>query len=245
MLGDIMNIINLEEVDSTNLYAKQNFALFDDKTAIIANRQTAGRGRFDRKWIDLGGENLFMSIVLKPSTIFDCKYSNLTQYMCVVLAKTLEDYGLKPTIKWPNDVMVNNKKIAGILSETVIQGQNFYGLVLGIGVNINAEKDDLKQIKERVATALNIELKRAYEDKNLFAKKLLNNFFENYREFLDGGFPYIKDEYVKRCKILGKNISVQIFNTRRSGVAKYISDTGELIISEKGKEAVLTMGDIL
>ncbi len=151
-----MNIINLEEVDSTNLYAKRNLALLDDKTVIIAKSQTAGRGRFDRKWIDLGDENLFMTIVLKPSTSFDCKYSNLTQYMCVVLAQVLEDYGLKPSIKWPNDVMVNNKKIAGILSETMVCGQKFNGLVLGIGVNLNAEKRDLKRIKERVATALNI-----------------------------------------------------------------------------------------
>ena len=240
-----MNIINLEEVDSTNLYAKQNLALLDDKTIIIAKRQTAGRGRFDRKWIDLGGENLFMTIVLKPSTSFDCKYSNLTQYMCVVLAQVLEDYGLKPTIKWPNDVMVNNKKIAGILSETMVHGQMFNGLVLGIGVNLNAEKRDLKQIKERVATALNIELGRNYEDKNLFAEKLLTKFFDNYHEFMNKGFPLIKDEYIKRCSILGKEISVQIFNTKRKGIAKTVTDTGELIINEKGKDSVLTMGDIL
>lgn len=240
-----MNIINLEEVDSTNLYAKQNLALLDDKTVIIAKSQTAGRGRFDRKWIDLGDENLFMTIVLKPSTSFDCKYSNLTQYMCVVLAQVLEDYGLKPTIKWPNDVMVNNKKIAGILSETMVCGQKFNGLVLGIGVNLNAEKRDLKQIKERVATALNIELGRNYEDKKLFAEKLLNKFFDNYHEFLNKGFPLIKDEYIKRCNFLGKNISVQIFNTKRSGIAKSVNDIGELIIEEKGKEFILTMGDIL
>lgn len=240
-----MNIINLEEVNSTNLYAKQNMALLDDKTVIIAKRQTCGRGRFDRKWVDLGGDNLFMTIVLKPSTSFDCKYSNLTQYMCVVLAQVLEDYGLKPTIKWPNDVMVNNKKIAGILSETVVHGSMFNGLALGIGVNLNAEKKDLKQIKERVATALNIELERIYEDKKLFTEKLLNKFFENYHEFLNQGFPMIKDEYIKRCSVLGKNISVQIFNTKRSGIAKRITDTGELIIDEKGKECILTMGDIL
>ena len=150
MLGDKMNIIKLEEVNSTNLYAKENLDSLEDKTVIIAKTQTCGRGRFDRKWIDLGEGNLFMTIVLKPSNSFDEVYSNLTQYLSVTLALVLEEYGLSPKIKWPNDVMVNGGKISGILSETVMQGNKFKGLVLGIGVNLNADKNDLKQIKERI-----------------------------------------------------------------------------------------------
>ena len=71
MLGDKMNIIQLEEVSSTNLYAKENLDSFEDKTVIIAISQTSGRGRFDRKWVDLGEGNLFMTIVLKPSNLFE------------------------------------------------------------------------------------------------------------------------------------------------------------------------------
>ena len=160
-----MNIIQLEEVSSTNLYAKENLDSFEDKTVIIAISQTSGRGRFDRKWVDLGEGNLFMTIALKPSNSFEEVYANLTQYLSVVLTKILEEYGLSPKIKWPNDVLVNDAKISGILCETVMQGTNFKGLVLGIGVNLNADKGDLKQIKEKVATALNIELEREYEDK--------------------------------------------------------------------------------
>ena len=183
-----MNIIQLEEVSSTNLYAKENLDSFEDKTVIIAISQTSGRGRFDRKWVDLGEGNLFMTIVLKPSNLFEEVYANLTQYLSVVLTKILEEYGLSPKIKWPNDVLVNDAKISGILCETVMQGTNFKGLVLGIGVNLNADKGDLKQIKEKVATALNIELEREYIDKNLFTEKLLNEFFKNYEEFLKQGF---------------------------------------------------------
>ena len=240
-----MNIIELEEVNSTNLYAKENLNVLEDKTVIIANSQTNGRGRFDRKWVDLGEGNLFMTLVLKPSNTFKEVYANLTQYLSVVLANVLEEYGLSPKIKWPNDVMVNNGKIAGILSETVMQGNNFKGLVLGIGVNLNADKSNLKQIKERVATALNIELEREYVDKNLFTEKLLNEFFKNYEEFLKVGFSMVKEEYVRKCNFLGKEISVQVFNSKKSGLAREINDNGELVLQNKNEEFILTMGDIL
>lgn len=240
-----MNIIQLEEVSSTNLYAKENLDSFEDKTVIIAISQTSGRGRFDRKWVDLGEGNLFMTIVLKPSNSFEEVYANLTQYLSVVLTRILEEYGLSPKIKWPNDVLVNDAKISGILCETVMQGTNFKGLVLGIGVNLNADKGDLKQIKEKVATALNIELEREYVDKNLFTEKLLNEFFKNYEEFLKQGFLMIKKEYIERCSFLGKEISVKVFNDKKSGIAKTINDNGELVIEKNNDEFILTMGDIL
>lgn len=240
-----MNIIELEEVNSTNLYAKENLDRLEDKTVIIAKAQTCGRGRFDRKWIDLGEGNLFMTIVLKPSNSFEEVYSNLTQYLSVTLALVLEEYGLSPKIKWPNDVMVNGGKISGILSETVMQGSKFKGLVLGIGVNLNADKKDLKQIKERVATALNIELERKYIDKNLFTEKLLHEFFKNYEEFLKQGFVMIKKYYIEKCNFLGREISVQVFNKKKTGIAKEINNFGELILENKNEEFILTMGDIL
>ena len=114
-----MSIIKLKEVNSTNLYAKEHLSELADKTVIIADRQTNGRGRFDRVWVDLGGDNLFMSIVLKPSDKFLNVYPNLTQYLSVVVCKVLEHYGLQPNTKWPNDVLIKGKKISGILSETV------------------------------------------------------------------------------------------------------------------------------
>lgn len=241
-----MNIITLDEVDSTNLYAKQNLASLEDKTIIIANNQTFGRGRFDRAWIDLGEDNLFLSFVLKPSDIFKDVYANLTQYLSVILCNVLEEYGLTPSIKWPNDVLIDEKKIAGILSETVMQGNKFNGLVLGIGVNLNSERSNLSLVKDKKITALNIELDREHVDKKLFYEKLVNEFFKNYDNFLEHGFALIKAEYISKCNFLGKQVSVQIFNEKKSGIAKYINDFGELVLqNHKKEEFVLTMGDIL
>ena len=241
-----MNTIILDEVDSTNLYAKHNLASLEDKTIIIANNQTSGRGRFDRVWIDLGEDNLFLSFVLKPSDSFKDVYANLTQYLSVILCNVLEEYGLSPSIKWPNDVLIDGKKIAGILSETVMQGNKFNGLVLGIGVNLNSEKSNLSLVKDKKITALNIELDREHVDKKLFYEKLVNEFFKNYDNFLEHGFMLIKEKYINKCNFLGKQVSVQVFDEKKSGIAKYINDFGELVLqNHKKEEFVLTMGDIL
>ena len=235
----------LAKVNSTNLYAKSDLEKIPDRTVIVADRQTEGRGRFERSWIDLGGDNLFMTIVLKPSEKFSKVYPNLTQYMAVVLSGTLEDYGIKATIKWPNDILIEGKKIAGILSETVMQGTNFKGLVLGLGVNLNSNIEDIKKIKDKEATALNIETANEQIDKEEFIQKLLKNFFKNYEKFLSNGFEIIKQDYLKRAYFIGSEISVQVFNEQKSGLAKSITDLGELVLEKDNKEILLTMGDIL
>ena len=239
-----MRLITLKEVDSTNIYAKNNIENFDDKTVICAIRQTAGRGRLSRKWIDLGEGNLFLSFILKPSDSFNSVYANLTQYLSIVLCQVIESYGLKTQIKWPNDVLINNKKVAGILCETIMQGKTFKGLVLGIGVNLNAKQADVDNIPDKAATALNLELNKTI-DKNEFLNKLTNLFFENYDEFLDKGFEVIKTSYISRAEFLGKEITINGINITKEGIAKDINDSGELILKKDDEEIVLTIGDII
>jgi len=243
--GEQMNIIRLETVESTNSYAKINIDKLADKTVVFAEHQTSGRGRLNRSWVNLGDGNLFMSIILKPSNTFNEVYPNITQYLSVVLCQVFESFGLNPQIKWPNDVLIDGKKIAGILCETVMQGASFKGLVLGVGVNLNAKQSDIDAIPDKIATALNIEIgqKIALQD---FMNKLLNEFFENYDEFLKNGFLYIKDEYIKRNCFLNKELNVQIFNNVENGFAESITDGGELVLLKNdNKELVLTIGDIL
>jgi len=242
--GEI-SIVRLDSIDSTNHYAKSRLNELTDKTVVIAKRQTNGHGRLQRSWIDLGEDNLFMTIVLKPSEKYSKNYPNLTQYLSVVLCELFDEYGTFAQIKWPNDVLINNKKIAGILSETVIHGNKFNGLVLGVGVNLNADSKSLSTITDKEATALNIELSQNHIDTEEFIQKLLNKFFINYDKFLSEGFKFISDKYVKRICLLGKKISVKIFNEEKYGIAKAITNNGELILQNNDKEFVLTMGDIL
>lgn len=241
----MVKVIQLEEVDSTNGYGKKHIDEFEDKTAIITKKQTSGRGRLNRSWVDLGEENLFLSIILKPSETFNEKYPNLTQYLSVTLCKVIESYGIQTQIKWPNDVLIDGKKIAGILSETVMQGQKLKGIVLGVGVNLNSNQEKIDAIPNKIATSLNIETQKAIDLKE-FLNKLLTEFFEHYDEFLQSGFLQIKDDYIKRNCFLGKELKVQVFNHMESGLAKAVNDLGELVLEDNNKrEIVLTIGDII
>ncbi len=240
-----MKVIKLEEAESTNGYAKVYINTIPDKTVVHALRQTAGRGRLNRAWVDLGDGNLFVSVVLKPSNTFSDIYSNLTQYLSVVLCKVLETYSIKPEIKWPNDVLVNGKKIAGILSETVMHSQILDGIVLGVGVNLNAEIKNLSLVQDKQITSLNLETGKDV-DVEVFLEELLCEFFKNYDEFLLSGFNMIKDDYLKRNCFLDKEVNIQVFNSVKTGVAKSVTDRGELVLNTKdNNETLLTIGDII
>ncbi len=235
--------IYIENIDSTNLWAKCNIDTLSDKTIVYAKSQTQGRGRLQRSWVDLGEGNLFMSFVLKPAEKFDEIYSNLTQYLSVCLCKVLEKLGIKPEIKWPNDVLVNGKKIAGILSEASVRGSLFKGLVLGIGVNLNAKEDDFLKIDKKV-TSLNLELGKTI-DMNSFRRLLVDEFFENYDSFLLNGFELIKKDYISRASFLDKELCVALVNETKKGVAKGVTDKGELVLATQENEFILNIGDIL
>jgi len=224
-----MKYLHLEKTTSTNDYSKINLDNLDNKTVVYTSVQTNGRGRFSRKWVDLGNGNLFISIVLKPTDNLKQSYSNLTQYTCLKLAKTFEKYDVKPHIKWPNDILINNKKISGILAETVIKNNELKGIIIGVGINLNAKEKDCLSI-DKQATALNIELRKDI-DKQIFLENFVNTFFENYEEFLKQGFYLIKKDYEKYINFIGKEITITNLNAKITGVAEKITDNGAIIIN--------------
>lgn len=240
-----MNILNFEKIDSTNKYAKENIENLADKTVVSTNIQTDGYGRFERSWVDLGTENIYMTFILKPSDMLKPVYANLTQYLSVCLCKKLESMGLSPEIKWPNDVLVNKKKVCGILAETVIKGGKLKGLVLGIGVNLNTAQNNLNNI-DRPATSLNLELGKNVNKKE-FMENLITNFFADYDKFLEKGFVWIKEDYKKR-NILKEEISIRIavFNKTIEGTFSGFDDNGNLLlIMPDGKTENINMGEII
>ena len=171
-------------------------------------------------------------------------YSNLTQYLCVILAKTFEEYKIIPKIKWPNDIQINGKKISGILAEGVNEGEKLNGLVLGFGVNLNTSREILEQINQP-ATSLNIEIGKII-DKEYFLQKVLNKFCLMYDRFIEEGFPLIKEDYISRVSFLGKNVAVNVYDKVIEGMALEVTDDGALKIVDKNNvEHILLIGDIL
>jgi len=171
-------LIYIEEPESTNDYAKANIDVLEDRCAVYAERQSAGKGQFGRVWMSDVSDNVYMSLVLKPKEMQNL--DKLTVYAGEAVKKTLESYGVKPSIKLPNDVLIGGKKICGILTESIFCGESLKGVVVGFGININMSEFELKSV-DIPATSLNLET--GFKIKRIeFINCLLDNFFKQYDE---------------------------------------------------------------
>ena len=180
-----MDIINFTEIYSTNAYAKENLKDLADMTVLSADLQSAGHGQFKRKWLssNKNGGNCYLTIVLKPKN--KEHIGKLTCFTSLIIAKTLEGYGLKPNFKYPNDVMISGKKIAGILAEATTLGDELIGIALGLGINLNLEKEELETI-DQPATSIFNETGKVV-NKIEFIKCLLDNFNKEYSNLIEYG----------------------------------------------------------
>jgi len=184
--------IHLNQVDSTNTWAKENYKSFDltEFTRITADEQLKGRGRFKREWISPHGLNIYLTyfFTVKKEAM---SLNNLAQILSLSVAKLLETVGLQPQIKWPNDLLVNGKKIAGILCETLDLGNQF-GVILGTGINVNMPKDLLDTI-DQPATSLLVETGKTHSKDDLI-KTLEALFLKDIHLFRQEGFtPFYKN----------------------------------------------------
>lgn len=180
-----MNLIEFEELYSTNAYAKDNFNSLNNFDVVSTNLQTKGHGQFERSWYSSNenGGNCYITIVLKPENI--AHINKLTRYASNIVAKTLEKYNLKPMFKYPNDVLIDGKKIAGILAESTFKGSELKGIALGVGVNLNLQEKDLKHIDQK-ATSVFLETGNRV-NKLEFITCLLDNFYVYYDGLINHG----------------------------------------------------------
>ncbi|MFC1546734.1 biotin--[acetyl-CoA-carboxylase] ligase, partial [bacterium] len=146
------NVIYLSNIDSTNNYALANLTELIDKTVIVADIQTNGKARYGKSWISSEMENIYLSIVLRPVEQDIKVYSALgiTHYTALTVCNALADYNIFAELKWPNDIMVNSRKIAGVLTENVLKNNALLGIVVGIGLNINITDQMEKKIDQPI-----------------------------------------------------------------------------------------------
>ena len=238
-------VLRLGEVDSTNRYALRNLHALRDRQVIVAERQTAGYGRLGRTWVSHVPGNLYMSIVLKPSKQLKnpSALPTLSLYLSVTLCKLLLEYGIEAKIKWPNDVLVDGEKIAGILGEGSFLGDELRGYVLGIGVNLSMDREELAFI-DQPATSLGL-LMGTVVDRDVFLSRLLWDFSAGYEQFLERGFSMIKQYYMEKCSFLRERIAVTVGGSRYSGIAQSFSDLGALVLrTAEGKVIVMNAGEV-
>lgn len=179
-----MKVINFDKLNSTNTYAKEHIEELNHFEVIVTKVQTAGYGQWGRKWIDVGEQNIYMTIVLKPEKLEEV-FTDIVRYTAVCLCHVFEKYNICPKIKEPNDIMVNNKKIAGILAESSTKGDILNGIIIGVGINLNTDNSILEKI-DQPATSLNLETGK-FLNKDEFLTLFFDEFEKNYPAFLQNG----------------------------------------------------------
>ncbi len=191
---------------------------------VIAEEQTAGRGRQGRTWISPPGVNLYVTIVLRP-TLDHLRYLSIIAPLAVCHAIE-ETTGLLPRIKWPNDVLIDDKKVCGVLAESEIEDDTVRYALVGIGINVNVDVAPYSEIRE-LATSLRTELQREVSREEVLAA-LLNHFEELYQTVRRG--EVVSVGWKKRLSTLGKIIQVQSAGRTEEGVVVDTDSDGALIL---------------
>lgn len=238
------NCIYLESVDSTNNYAKR---IAEDGTPsgtlVVADEQTGGKGRRGRAWCTPKGSAIAMTIVLRPDIRPELA-SMVTLVMGLSVAKAIESlYPVSVGIKWPNDVVVNGKKICGILTEMSAEMTGIHYLVIGTGINTNVE--EFPEEIQSVATSLIKELGEKVNRAELIAACL--KYFEEYYEkyIAAGNLAPLKEDY--EALLLNRNNKVRVLepNHEYTGLSLGINEDGELLVEkEDGTVTAVYAGEV-
>lgn len=228
------NVIHFSTIDSTNSYLKKHYDELDDFTFVSTDYQSLGRGRNDRNWIANKGENLLFSLLIKNQDILkDGPFLSLVA--AVSVCKTLEKYNLKNIeIKWPNDVYVNDYKIAGILLESKLPNY----LVIGIGLNVNQKQFNGDYRKSPTSMFLQI---NKLVDINELKKELFQTLFNILNKY---DKKDLLSYYEKHDYLLNKEVKYTMNNKILSGTVKGIDDSFNIVISSDENKHHISSGEI-
>ena len=228
--------IHFPSIDSTNTYLKENYQEIDGFTFVSTDYQSQGKGRNERSWIAKEKENLLFSLLIKNQDIIK-EGSFLSLVAAVSVAQVLEQYGLsKVEIKWPNDIYVNDKKIAGILLEGRIPNY----LVIGVGINVN-QKQFMGEYR-KTPTSMFLQLNKEIDIKKL-KQDVYETLFTNITHYSSNRDSFLK--YFKNHDYLLNKEVEYVFNKNISfGIVKGIDEDFNIIIQSEKEEHHISSGEI-
>jgi BirA family transcriptional regulator, biotin operon repressor / biotin---[acetyl-CoA-carboxylase] ligase len=232
-------------LDSTNTTAYQLAAGgAAEGEAIIADAQSRGRGRLERVWQSPPGRNLYVSIILKPP-LAPSAAPQITPMAGVAVAELLAPYCPgQVAIKWPNDILISGKKACGILTEMKASSGTVDFVILGIGININMNRDDFDPALRDTATSLKIET-GAVVDRLSIAGRLFESLEKWYNVLTRDGFPGIRHRFLDYNDMVGRRIQVAFHQRTEIGEVIGIDDDGTILMrDEEGAVRRVSAGDI-
>jgi BirA family biotin operon repressor/biotin-[acetyl-CoA-carboxylase] ligase len=238
--------IHFDQLDSTNDWTKQNTHLLDPKrlSCITAAEQTAGRGRYARKWHSPKGQNIYATLYFslpKSSSIIP----NLGQILSLACVETLKKMGFSPQIKWPNDILLEGKKVAGILGEAVSLNDELFGMVLGIGINVDTPQSVLENVGQP-ATSLSSIIQHEWLFEEIL-EPMVQRFSDHLQLLSEQGFAPFQPEYEASLAFKGEKIDYTDGKRRVQGICKAIDSLGRLrlLVSKNGHEDIEELEQIL
>ncbi|MBM4257569.1 MAG: biotin--[acetyl-CoA-carboxylase] ligase [Deltaproteobacteria bacterium] len=245
LLGSVVHY--WDEVDSTNAALVRMLRTgAEEGTVVIADRQTAGRGRVGKPWFSPPGVNLYLSVLMKPAIpIADAHFYTLIGSLAIVDA--LANYDVSAQVKWPNDVILKDKKIAGVLSEIQIANGHLDSLILGVGINVNISRNDMNQQYSDAASGATslIEVLGRPVDRNVLAARILENLERRHFQFLAHGKQSVVAEW-RSCSFLGRRVSINEGGIQVEGIAINLDDEGCLVVTlDDGSTAHVREGEVL
>ncbi len=219
-----------DEIESTNLEAKSlATAGAPQGTVVIAESQTAGRGRLGRRWTSPAGKGLLFSVILRPPVAMVDAHL-LTLVAAVATAEAIEEItAAKPSIKWPNDLYIDDRKVGGILLEVAGEQDAIEWVIVGIGLNVNTEYTELPVSLRRTAVSLKMATGRPVDRSDLLANVLLK-LERHYLHAVREGFQETLSGFRQRDYLAKRNISVQTRQGHLVGEAVGIDDQGALLV---------------
>lgn len=230
-------IIYFDTIDSTNNEGKRAAPCEPEGTVILCERQTAGRGRLGREWISPEGKGIWMSILLKPN-LPTPRVPQLTIVAAAAICLALERIDPllqgKLQVKWPNDILLGQGKISGILTEMQISGDKVQSVVVGIGLNVNLKEADFSEELKMKATSLFRETGRTY-DREILIGGILNSFESLYKNFLQ---KENLGESLAICRnrsaVIGKQVFLLDKGVQQEAEVLELGPQGELIVKLAG-----------
>lgn len=233
-----------ETIDSTNKYAKEHIKDLADGAVIVAEEQSQGRGRLGRHWKSSKNKGIYFSIVLKPK-LSPSRVSRITLIGASAVYLGLEEMGIKSLIKWPNDIILNGKKICGILTEMTCELGLVDYIVIGIGVNVNQDLDDFgEELKNKAGSIKLVSGEKL--DRKLLLAKILNNFERLYQMYIE------EDNFEETLKIarensliIGQEVSLLSFDSKEKVRVVDITEEGHLLVkTQGGQEKEVYSGEV-